>query len=991
MAPINSLAEKRALEAISLKSFKELNLQIVKEKLKIMLDEIGRNGLFSEYTMHNISHVDGMLGLLEQIVPNNVKYIMTPTDWMMTVLSVYFHDLGMLITNDEYDKRYSNEEFKSYLKTVPEIKKVEGVDYEKVMYQDFVRKHHGDRIHNWIANIGIHVDESQPVQKFLYDMLHGLDQKILRDLAQLCKSHQEDLKQTCDKYLVDNQYEQDNKSCCNLLYVAVLLRTADLLHVNSERTPAEKYLLISPQDPYSKREWVKQKSINCIRPRKEKDRDGSINDELEQHCFEIVGEFNDEDAYSHFQLYLDYAEHELKTIYQICKESQRKNNNGYTFPWDEIDRGRIKTVGFCENKLQFNLDKENILNLLIGHTLYNHTNVVLRELTQNALDAVRLMNSISKEGDENQAKVEISWDSITRILTVSDNGTGMNEDVILNYLFKVGASFYRSEQFKKNHPDYHSISRFGIGLLTCFMISDEIDIVTLHYTEKECHSIKIRNYNGQYYMRNDEKPTSIIGQKHGTTFTLKVRETAQMVDIEKDLKQWIFVPEAEVTLKIDDKKVNIGYTSEKAALESFLTTCGLKVDNDNLKIDIANKGCATILTLFKKSSFYNIWQPAYLADLHGYEQSPIGIYLEGIQIEANSPGLKNTRMVSLVNCKGELSPNSNVARDRMEGGEKLNDVYKSVYDTYLDQIINQMNEMLDALSYSPTLNMAYNAIDKLTTNRGLSNTLADRDLFDTCLRSKDFFLIDNGNSWKLTSLDKLPPKIWSIDSRANFSAVNLLTEIKDSPKTPFQLIRELCKSPEYDTVNDVLVDPFSDHYLYRLFRRDYQITEIIFDKTKREFLFCWEKGKNPWYIVNFNRVNHITKLNQIYLQKTNEMVSFSPSESENIIVTQNNVYLIGQNKLFDYINTLYSTKSDDADAAFKIAVNFVVSFLFSDRKDKKLHFDVYFSSKDNYLEKDIWNFIDKDMFMEAFLNTDLKEINFNKYYGVENWFDYYET
>ncbi len=40
--------------------------------------------------------------------------------------------------------------------------------------------------------------------------------------------------------------------------------------------------------------------------------------------------------------------------------------------------------------MSFTIDQENILQLLVGHTLYNDSSVVVRELVQNAIDAVKL-------------------------------------------------------------------------------------------------------------------------------------------------------------------------------------------------------------------------------------------------------------------------------------------------------------------------------------------------------------------------------------------------------------------------------------------------------------------------------------------------------------------------------------------------------------------------------------------------------------------------
>lgn len=36
---------------------------------------------------------------------------MTPTDWMMLVLSFYLHDFGMLVTEDEISNKDNNKDF----------------------------------------------------------------------------------------------------------------------------------------------------------------------------------------------------------------------------------------------------------------------------------------------------------------------------------------------------------------------------------------------------------------------------------------------------------------------------------------------------------------------------------------------------------------------------------------------------------------------------------------------------------------------------------------------------------------------------------------------------------------------------------------------------------------------------------------------------------------------------------------------------------------
>lgn len=65
-----------------------------------------------------------------------------------------------------------------------------------------------------------------------------------------------------------------------------------------------------------------------------------------------------------------------------------------------------------------------------------------------------------------------------RVLCFSDNGTGMTVFETENYLLRVGTSKYSSQSFQKEYPEFVSISRFGIGILTCFLVANDIEIIT---------------------------------------------------------------------------------------------------------------------------------------------------------------------------------------------------------------------------------------------------------------------------------------------------------------------------------------------------------------------------------------------------------------------------------------------------------------------------------------------------------------------------------
>ena len=53
----------------------------------------------------NDDDIDEMLEILDWLIPKDTKAIMSPADWLLTVLAIYFHDLGMLVPPEEYERK----------------------------------------------------------------------------------------------------------------------------------------------------------------------------------------------------------------------------------------------------------------------------------------------------------------------------------------------------------------------------------------------------------------------------------------------------------------------------------------------------------------------------------------------------------------------------------------------------------------------------------------------------------------------------------------------------------------------------------------------------------------------------------------------------------------------------------------------------------------------------------------------------------------------
>jgi HSP90 family molecular chaperone len=121
----------------------------------------------------------------------------------------------------------------------------------------------------------------------------------------------------------------------------------------------------------------------------------------------------------------------------------------------------------------------------MGTKLYGNPEVALRELLQNSLDACLLRKALEKEWENEYTpviNVRLYEEDGHQILEVEDNGIGMDQDIIDKYYTKVGASFYKSVDFNNlrvaTNAELKPTSRFGIGILSTFMVADSLMVDT---------------------------------------------------------------------------------------------------------------------------------------------------------------------------------------------------------------------------------------------------------------------------------------------------------------------------------------------------------------------------------------------------------------------------------------------------------------------------------------------------------------------------------
>jgi molecular chaperone HtpG len=177
--------------------------------------------------------------------------------------------------------------------------------------------------------------------------------------------------------------------------------------------------------------------------------------------------------------------------------------------------------------MEFKSELRQILNL-ITHSLYSNKEIFLRELISNASDAINKIrfNSVNNEdlleGDKDW-KIKLVADKDKNTLTVTDNGTGMSRETIIDQLGTIAKSGTKEflETLKNaedaSRPDL--IGQFGVGFYSAFMVADRVTVVSRLAGDPPGQGVRwVSAGQGEFTIAAVDK------EMHGTDVTLHLKE-----------------------------------------------------------------------------------------------------------------------------------------------------------------------------------------------------------------------------------------------------------------------------------------------------------------------------------------------------------------------------------------------------------------------------------------------------------------------------------
>jgi molecular chaperone HtpG len=116
----------------------------------------------------------------------------------------------------------------------------------------------------------------------------------------------------------------------------------------------------------------------------------------------------------------------------------------------------------------FRVDLRGIIDLL-SHHLYSSPRVYVRELLQNAVDAITARRELDPSCP---AEVTITCGST---LTITDTGVGLTETEVHELLSTLGRTSKRDEL---GFAREGFLGQFGVGMLSCFLVASSVTVVT---------------------------------------------------------------------------------------------------------------------------------------------------------------------------------------------------------------------------------------------------------------------------------------------------------------------------------------------------------------------------------------------------------------------------------------------------------------------------------------------------------------------------------
>ncbi len=367
-----------------------------------------------------------------------------------------------------------------------------------------------------------------------------------------------------EKY-VSPSFPKDWTIRCRRL--AYLLRVVDAAHLDNIRTPKSNEAIRSLQSP-SREHWTFQKKLGF--PTRS-------NDRFLIYTSNSPFSPDEQKAWWYCHEALTSLDREIKTANEYFEANGLASLavKGVMDVNDPLSLSKetLKADGWYAFDTRVRVSNPvHIATELGGVKLYGEECLALRELIQNAIDAI---NAYRVKTDQNQSdvgliKVHISQENGEFYLTVTDNGIGMSSSIMTNELLDFGTSYWKTNRFKLDHQglacnQFEAIGKFGIGFFSVFMLGNFVTITSWRHGDAHTEKRTLEFYDGLASTPILRDPTEIEKRAvidRGTSVRIRLNfdpysETGfigkkSLANNRLDTLVRVLIPSADVTIEVTE-------------------------------------------------------------------------------------------------------------------------------------------------------------------------------------------------------------------------------------------------------------------------------------------------------------------------------------------------------------------------------------------------------------------------------------------------------
>lgn len=315
-------------------------IQEVYEQIKDILNSRVQY-VFPNYTLHNTGHSFRIMEYMADLISDLSK--LNELEITMLIYASLLHDIGMAVSEADINA-IKTDNFPFCDVKFSSMKKIMEGD-EQLALQEYVRRIHSSLSAKYIRE--------NLKDKLVIPKLTTLD--FTEELALICEAHTKDYDWIKSKL---RTYEVRGDHFFNPQFIASILRLADILDIDSNRTPYNLYKLISPKGK-SDEEWKQHFVIS-------NNEKIVLNEKTQQKKIVFHGKATNASIHRKILIYISWVKVELINAVSLTNGMPVQ----YSLVYDTTPEINIQTEGYSFSDYRMTLEFRAISSLLMGEKIY---------------------------------------------------------------------------------------------------------------------------------------------------------------------------------------------------------------------------------------------------------------------------------------------------------------------------------------------------------------------------------------------------------------------------------------------------------------------------------------------------------------------------------------------------------------------------------------------------------------------------------------------